>query len=35
MNVDFVGVAEPMEAVLLTQRIYEDGLTKDTFIRSL
>lgn len=26
MNVDFVGVAEPMQAVLLTQRIYLDGL---------
>ncbi len=29
MNVDFAGVAEPMQAVLLTQRIYLDGLTKD------
>jgi len=33
MNVDFAGVAEPMQAVLLTQRIYLDGLTKDTFIQ--
>ncbi len=33
MNVDFAGVAEPMEAVVLTQRIYLDGLTKDTFIQ--
>lgn len=33
MNVDFAGVAEPMQAVLLTQRIYLDGLTKDFFIQ--
>ena len=33
MNVDFVGVAEPMQDVILTQRIYLDGLTKDAFIR--
>ena len=33
MNVDFAGVAEPMQAVLLTQRIYMDGLTKDGFIQ--
>lgn len=33
MNVDFAGVAEPMQAVLLTQRIYLDGLTKDLFIQ--
>ena len=33
MNVEFVGVAEPMQAVLLTQRIYWDGLTKDSFIQ--
>ena len=33
MNVDFTGVAEPMEAVILTQRIYLDGLTKDAFIQ--
>jgi hypothetical protein len=33
MNVDFVGVTEPMEAVLLTQRMYLDGLTKDTFLQ--
>jgi hypothetical protein len=33
MNVDFAGVAEPMQAVLLTQRIYLDGLTKDAFIQ--
>jgi hypothetical protein len=33
MNVDFAGVAEPMQAVMLTQRIYLDGLTKDCFIQ--
>ena len=33
MNVDFVGVTEPMETVLLTQRLYLDGLTKDTFLQ--
>jgi hypothetical protein len=33
MNVDFAGVAEPMQAMVLTQRIYLDGLTKDTFIQ--
>jgi len=33
MNMDFAGVAEPMEAVVLTQRIYLDGLTKDAFIQ--
>ena len=33
MNVDFSGVSEPMEAVLLTQRIYLDGVTKDAFIQ--
>jgi hypothetical protein len=33
MNVDFAGVAEPMQAVMLTQRIYLDGLTKDSFIQ--
>ena len=33
MNVDFVGVAEPMQDVILTQRIYLDGLTKDAFIQ--
>jgi hypothetical protein len=33
MNVEFAGVAEPMEAVVLTQRIYLDGLTKDTFLQ--
>lgn len=33
MNVEFVGVAEPMQAVLLTQRMYLDGLTKDAFIQ--
>jgi hypothetical protein len=33
MNVDFVGVAEPMQSVLLTQRIYLDGLTKDAFLQ--
>ena len=33
MGVEFAGVTEPMEAVLLTQRIYLDGLTKDAFIQ--
>ena len=33
MNVDFAGVAEPMQAVVLTQRIYADGLTKDAFLQ--
>ena len=33
MNVDFVGVAEPIQGVILTQRIYLDGLTKDAFIQ--
>jgi hypothetical protein len=33
MNVDFVGVAEPLQDVILTQRIYLDGLTKDAFIQ--
>ena len=33
MNVDFAGIAEPMATVLLTQRIYLDGLTKDAFIQ--
>ncbi|CAB5153269.1 hypothetical protein D3OALGA1CA_5346 [Olavius algarvensis associated proteobacterium Delta 3] len=33
MNVDFTGVAEPMPTVLLTQRIYLDGLTKDNFLQ--
>ena len=33
MNVDFAGVADPMQAVVLTQRIYHDGLTKDAFIQ--
>lgn len=33
MNVDFTGVSEPLEVVLLTQRIYLDGLTKDAFIQ--
>lgn len=33
MNIDFAGVAEPMESVVLTQRIYLDGLAKDTFIQ--
>jgi hypothetical protein len=33
MNVDFVGVTEPMQAVLITQRIYLDGLKKDTFLQ--
>ena len=32
-NVDFVGVADPMQTVVLTQRLYLDGLTKDTFIQ--
>jgi hypothetical protein len=33
MNVDFAGVADPMQGVMLTQRIYLDGLTKDSFIQ--
>ena len=33
MNVDFIGVAEPIENVILTQRIYLDGLHKDAFIQ--
>jgi len=33
MNVEFVGVADPMETVVLTQRLYLDGLTKDAFIQ--
>jgi hypothetical protein len=33
MNVDFAGVTEPMDGVSLMQRIYLDGLTKDTFIQ--
>jgi len=33
MNVDFVGVADPMQTVVLTQRLYLDGLTKDAFIQ--
>ena len=33
LNVDFVGVAEPMQGVLLTQRIYLDGLTRDSFLQ--
>lgn len=31
MNVDFAGVAEPLQNVVLTQRIYLDGLTQDVF----
>ncbi len=33
MKVDFVGVAEPLQEVILTQRIYLDGLSKDAFIQ--
>ena len=33
MNIEFVGVTEPMQAVVLTQRIYVDGLTRDAFIQ--
>ena len=33
MNVEFTGVAEPMQTGVLTQRIYLDGLTKDAFIQ--
>jgi hypothetical protein len=33
LNVDFAGVAEPMQAVQLTQRIYVDGLTRDAFLQ--
>ncbi|MGD8369316.1 MAG: DUF2299 family protein, partial [Desulfobacterales bacterium] len=32
-NVDFTGIAEPMRSVQVTQRIYLDGLTKDSFIQ--
>jgi hypothetical protein len=33
MKVDFVGVAEPLQDVILTQRIYLDGLSKDAFVQ--
>lgn len=33
MNVDFAGVADPMQTVVLTQRMYTDGLTKDAFVQ--
>jgi hypothetical protein len=33
MNVEFSGVAEPMQNVMLTQRVYLDGLTRDGFIQ--
>jgi hypothetical protein len=33
MGVDFMGVAEPMQSVVLTQRIYVDDLNKDSFIQ--
>ena len=33
MNVDFMGVTEPIQDFILTQRIYLDGLTKDAFIQ--
>lgn len=33
MNVEFAGVAEPMQGVVITQRIYLDGLTRDAFIQ--
>jgi hypothetical protein len=33
MKVDFAGVAEPMQSVQVTQRIYLDGLTKDNFLQ--
>jgi len=33
LNVDFVGVGEPLQDVILTQRFYLDGLTKDAFIQ--
>jgi hypothetical protein len=33
MNVDFAGVAEPIKTVLITQRIYLDGLSKDLFLQ--
>jgi hypothetical protein len=33
MNIDFAGVGDPMSTVILTQRIYMDGLTNDRFIQ--
>lgn len=33
MNVDFAGVGEPLKNVVLTQRIYLDGLTRDAFVQ--
>ena len=33
MNVDFAGIADPMATVILTQRIYLDGLTRDAFMQ--
>lgn len=33
MNVEFAGVAEPMQGVVITQRIYLDGLTRDIFLQ--
>jgi hypothetical protein len=33
MNVDFSGVAEPVRSVVLNQRIYTDGLSKDVFVQ--
>ena len=31
MNVDFEGIQEPFERLSVSQRIYDDGLTKDNF----
>lgn len=35
MNADFIGVADPMQALVLKQRICLDDLTKDAFIQRL
>ena len=31
VGVEFEGVSEPLKAIVVTQRIYDDGLNKDTF----
>ncbi|HDI60122.1 MAG TPA: DUF2299 domain-containing protein [Desulfobacteraceae bacterium] len=33
MNVDFAGITDPMATVILTQRIYLDGMTRDAFMQ--
>jgi len=33
MGVDFNGMAEPVQQVDITQRMYDDGLTKDRFLQ--